>query len=100
MPDFYQVTLFAKDVATLGGFYRDVMGFKVTYPTGDGSLEGEDWVTLDAGTPLLLRFIAVVRLIRVAGRNYRPKSTIWISCARISRIEDSKSTNPSRFRRM
>jgi catechol 2,3-dioxygenase-like lactoylglutathione lyase family enzyme len=53
MPDFYQVTLFAKDVATLGGFYRDVMGFKVTYPTGDGSLEGEDWVTLDAGTTTL-----------------------------------------------
>jgi predicted enzyme related to lactoylglutathione lyase len=26
------------------------MGFNVTYPTGDGSLEGEDWVTLDAGT--------------------------------------------------
>ena len=48
MADFYQVILFAKDVATLAGFYRDVMGFKVTYPTGDASLEGEDWVSLDA----------------------------------------------------
>ena len=50
MPDFYQVILFAKDVATLGEFYRDGMGFNITYPTGDGSLECEDWVTLDAGT--------------------------------------------------
>ena len=53
MPDLYQVILLAWDVKRVAEFYRDVVGLEMTYPEKDADLEGENWVSFNAGSVLL-----------------------------------------------
>jgi predicted enzyme related to lactoylglutathione lyase len=48
--DLYQIILVANDVGRLTKFYRDALGFTVTYPESSADLAKEAWVTLDAGS--------------------------------------------------
>mgnify|MGYP004000892869 CR=1 FL=1 len=50
MADLYQVILVANNVGRLARFYRDALGFEVTYPESSNDLAKESWVTLDAGS--------------------------------------------------
>jgi len=48
-----EVILYVQDMATQVAFYRDTLGLKVRFPTGDQNLAGESWVTLDSGACVL-----------------------------------------------
>ncbi|MBC8453123.1 MAG: VOC family protein [Chloroflexi bacterium] len=50
MADLYQIILVANNVARLAKFYRDALGFAITYPESTGDLAKESWVILDSGT--------------------------------------------------
>ena len=50
MADLYQVILVANNVGRLAKFYRDGLGFAITYPEAAGDLAKEMWVTLDSGS--------------------------------------------------
>jgi len=50
MADLYQIILVANNVGRLAKFYRDALGFSVTYPASPGDLSKENWVTLDSGS--------------------------------------------------
>jgi predicted enzyme related to lactoylglutathione lyase len=50
MADLYQVILVANNVGRLASFYRDALGFAITYPESAGDLAKESWVTLDSGS--------------------------------------------------
>lgn len=50
MADFYQVILVANNVSRLTRFYRDTLGFEVTYPESQQDVSKESWVTLDSGS--------------------------------------------------
>lgn len=49
MADLFQVIIVANNVGRLVRFYRDVLGFAVTYPETEENLAQENWVTLDSG---------------------------------------------------
>ena len=50
MGDLYQVILVANNVGRLTKFYRDALGFAVTYPESSQDLAKEAWVTLGSGS--------------------------------------------------
>ncbi len=54
MANLFQVILVANNVGRLAKFYRDALGFEVTYPEAAGgktaNLANEMWVTLDSGS--------------------------------------------------
>lgn len=50
MADLYQIILVANNVGRLAKFYRDALGFDITYPESPGDLAKENWVTLDSGS--------------------------------------------------
>ena len=50
MADLFQVIIVANNVARLVRFYRDVLGFAITYPESEENLAQENWVTLDSGS--------------------------------------------------
>ena len=50
MGDLYQVILVANSVGRLTNFYRDALGFSVTFPDSSEDLAREAWVTLDSGS--------------------------------------------------
>ena len=45
----YQVIIVAWNVKRQAEFYRDVVGFKVTYPSPVTDLEHDNWIAFDAG---------------------------------------------------
>ncbi|MCH7982359.1 MAG: VOC family protein [Chloroflexi bacterium] len=49
MADLFQVIIVANNVGRLVKFYRDVLGFAVTYPESEANLAQENWVTLKSG---------------------------------------------------
>ena len=49
MADLFQVIIVANNVGRLVKFYRDVLGFAVTYPESEVNLAQENWVTLKSG---------------------------------------------------
>ena len=48
-----EVIVYAKDMDAQVRFYRDVLGFEVTYPAGKDDYSEEFWVTLDTGACVL-----------------------------------------------
>ena len=50
MTDLYQVILVANNVERLAKFYRDALGFSITYPESPQDLSKETWVTLNSGS--------------------------------------------------
>ena len=51
--NLYQVIIVAWNTKRLAEFYRDIVGFKVTYPSPDTGFEGENWIAFDAGGAIL-----------------------------------------------
>ena len=50
MADLYQIILVANNVSRLAKFYRDILGFEITYPESPTDLAKESWVTLNSGS--------------------------------------------------
>ncbi|MCZ6539332.1 MAG: VOC family protein, partial [Chloroflexi bacterium] len=50
MADLFQVIIVANNVNRLTKFYRDVLGFAVSYLESQENLAQENWVTLDSGS--------------------------------------------------
>ncbi|MGY8879188.1 MAG: VOC family protein [Dehalococcoidia bacterium] len=50
MADLYQIILIANNVSRLAKFYRDILGFEITYPESPTDLAKESWVTLNSGS--------------------------------------------------
>ena len=50
MGDLFQVILVANNVGRLVKFYRDALGFAVTYPGLAQDIAKESWVTLNSGS--------------------------------------------------
>jgi predicted enzyme related to lactoylglutathione lyase len=50
MLDLYQIILVANNVNRLAKFYRDALGFAISYPESTDDLAKETWVTLDSGS--------------------------------------------------
>lgn len=50
MADLYQIILVANNVGRLAKFYRDILGFEITYPESPINLAKESWVTLNSGS--------------------------------------------------
>lgn len=48
-----EVILHVKNMNSMVAFYRDKLGFKVTYPTGNADYSKESWVTFDTGRCVL-----------------------------------------------
>lgn len=47
--NLYQIIIVAWNVKRVAEFYRDIVGFKVTYPSPERDLENENWIAFDAG---------------------------------------------------
>ncbi|MBN4064403.1 VOC family protein [Dehalococcoides mccartyi] len=49
MANLYQIILVANNVGRLTKFYKEALGFTVTYPEKPEDIAKETWVTLDSG---------------------------------------------------